>query len=243
MPPELDRIITTCLAKNPDERYGCAHDLKLQLRIISEAKLPAQSDQPEEIRNWTRASWPIAAVCALAAIVLAGVSLHFAAQHPPLFRSYLLPPGKTVFVTMTNQIAGPPVVSPDGSKLAFVARDEQSKTMLYVQPLDALAAQPLAGTEGATYPFWSADSRSIGFFPDASKLKRIDVSGGPPQTVCENFSPSARGGAWNATGTMLFGFGAGNMPLQRVSAAGGVPAPAAGFEDQENYPALATIPA
>ena len=93
------------------------------------------------------------------------------------------------------------------------------KNALYVRPLDALAAQRLEGTEGAYFPFWSWDSRSLGYFA-AGRLKKIDASGGPPEVLCD--APSGRGGSWNREGTIIF------TPRHlggvfRISSAGGVP--------------------
>jgi Tol biopolymer transport system component len=97
----------------------------------------------------------------------------------------------------------------------FVASgDGQSK--LWLRPLDSTTAAPLAGTEGATYPFWSPDSRSVGFFA-ANKLKRLDIGGGLPQILADAIGP--RGGTWGTDGLILFAPGAG--VLVRVSATGG----------------------
>src|SRR4029077_12904969 len=89
-------------------------------------------------------------------------------------RLTLLPPENTSF----NEIA----VSPDGRSVAFTARGTSGGTQLWVRPLDSLSAQPLAGTEGASMPFWSPDNRSLGFFA-AGKLKRVEIDGGLPQTL------------------------------------------------------------
>ena len=91
-------------------------------------------------------------------------------------------------------------ISPNGRSLVFVAYDE-GRARLWLRPLDATTAKPLAGTEGANYPFWSPDSRALGFFVDG-KLKRIDISGGLPQTLAG--APSGRGGTWNADGLIVF---------------------------------------
>ena len=104
-----------------------------------------------------------------------------------------------------------PTVSPDGRRLAFVATVE-GKTLLWVRPLDSLAAQSLAGTEDAASPFWSPDSRFLAFF-SRGKLKKIDVSGGPPQTLC-NADGLVRGGTWSGDGTILFT--AAPAPIRRV---------------------------
>jgi Tol biopolymer transport system component len=107
-------------------------------------------------------------------------------------------------------------ISPDGRRLVFVASGDGAPR-LWLRPLDAVTAQPLAGTEGATYPFWSPDSRAIGFFA-GGKLKRTDIGGSPPQAIAD--APSARGGSWNRDGLILFAATSGSV-LSRVSASGG----------------------
>src|SRR5260370_26454141 len=101
----------------------------------------------------------------------------------------------------------------------------EGKSQLWVRALDSLAAQPLAGTDGASYPFWSPDSASVGFFAEG-KLKRIDVVGGAPQVLAN--APNGSGGAWNREGTILFGHAAGL--LLKVPATGGEPAAVARLE-------------
>src|SRR5262249_53685700 len=119
----------------------------------------------------------------------------------------------------------PAAISPDGTRIVFSAQSADGRNQLWVRALDALAARALAGTEGATYPFWSPDGRRVGFFADG-KLKRIDLSGGLPFTVCD--LPVAqlgtgRGGTWSAEGIIVFAGGI--NPLFKVSAAGGAPSP------------------
>ncbi|MFY9550461.1 MAG: hypothetical protein WAU32_04865, partial [Thermoanaerobaculia bacterium] len=108
-------------------------------------------------------------------------------------------------------------LSPDGTRLAFVARDPAGKNLLWIRPLASLAAQPLAGTENPSFPFWSPDGRSLGFFADG-KLRRIDASGGPPQTLAD--APVPRGGSWSREGVILFSPVV-DGGLYRVSASGG----------------------
>jgi Tol biopolymer transport system component len=112
-------------------------------------------------------------------------------------------------------------VSPDGRSLAFVAL-QQGQLRLWVRPFSTGTAQPIGGTEGASYPFWSPDGRSLGFFAD-SRLKRVDLAGGAPQSLAP--APGPRGGTWGAGDTIVFA-PMPNAELQRMSAAGGVPAPA-----------------
>src|SRR3989440_250105 len=109
-------------------------------------------------------------------------------------------------------------VSPDGLRIVIVVRPPSGKQLLWIRPLGALAAQPLAGTEDAMYPFWSADSRFIGYFAQ-SKLKKIDASGGPPQTLCD--APNGRGGTWNRDGVIVFARD-NYSALYRIAASGGV---------------------
>jgi Tol biopolymer transport system component len=113
-------------------------------------------------------------------------------------------------------------LSPDGRHLVFVASGPagESPQRLWLRPLDRADAVPMAGTENAEYPFWSPDSRSIGFFA-SNKLHRIDIAGGPPLALAS--VSNGRGGTWNSEGLILFG-GASPSPIWRVAASGGEPA-------------------
>jgi Tol biopolymer transport system component len=115
----------------------------------------------------------------------------------------------------------PVAISPDARRLAFVAIGPEKKNQIWIRPLDSLTAQPLAGTEGSSSPFWSPDNRFLGFFADGN-LKKIDISGGPAVTLCP--ATENMGGTWSASGVIVFSPGAGS--LQKVSTAGGVPTPA-----------------
>lgn len=114
-----------------------------------------------------------------------------------------------------------PAVSPDDSRIAFVAVGRDGKTSLWVRPLDAVAATPLPGTEDAKQPFWSPDSTALGLFPQG-KLKKLTLAGGLPQVVCD--APNPAGGTWGADDVIVFAPGSGTgVPLLRVSANGGTP--------------------
>jgi Tol biopolymer transport system component len=116
---------------------------------------------------------------------------------------------------------GPAAVSPDGSSIAFSARDEDGEVLLYMRRIDAPQAQAFSDTQNAAYPFWSPDSRWIGYFNRAEgTMKKIDTRGGPPITLCR--APNGKGGTWNKDGVIVFAPDA-NGPLMRVSSAGGEP--------------------
>jgi len=128
-------------------------------------------------------------------------------------RFFVFPPEKAVVDSIS--------VSPDGGHMAFVASSSDGRILLWVRPMDAHAARPVAGTEGAMFPFWSPDSRFLGFFAEG-KLKKVEAAGGPAEALCDAATP--RGGTWNRDGVILFSPNAGGG-LYRVSAAGGVAAP------------------
>jgi serine/threonine protein kinase/Tol biopolymer transport system component len=218
--PALERLVNHCLEKNPEERFHSASDLAFALEALSGSSvssaqtmaMPAFAPRLMKRRDLLIA-WAVAAIAILAAIAL--TISHF--RRPPTesraVRLFINPPEKASF--------GSFAISPDGLRLAFVATDASGKTLLWIRPLDSINAQPLSGTEEATLPFWSPDSRFIGFFA-GGKLKKIEVTGGPAQTLCNATAP--RGATWNRDGLIIFE-PAPVQPLYHVSAAGGEPTP------------------
>ena len=162
----------------------------------------------------------VAGIAALIALSVAAAYVFHAPKPAAVVQSSILPPAGTSFVTMLPN-SGPAVLSPDGTRIAFTARDDKSKVLLYVRPLTSLTARPLPATEDAMYPFWSPDSREIGFFTPG-KLKKINADGGPPQNLCD--SVGGRGGAWSKE-VIVFSPST-TQALLRVSVAGGTPEPA-----------------
>ena len=163
-PAALDHVVKTCLEKNPEERFQTALDVKLQLRWIADGGAPAE--KPRE-KAMSRAAWLVAGLAILAIVSIAGYFLVFNSHSSPVVQSSILPPDGTSFVT-TVPGSGPPIISPDGTRLAFTARDDKGKILLYVRQLNSTASTPLPGTEDAMYPFWSPESREIGFSFQAS---------------------------------------------------------------------------
>jgi hypothetical protein len=218
-PPALDHAVKKCLAKFPEERWQSASDLASELKWVSESGSQAGVPAPRKARSKMRErlAWSVAAACALVAVALAVLYWSRAQQKPRAIRSYVKATLSSGFL-FSGQVSGF-ALSPDGLRLAYVALDADKRAVLWVRKLDSLQAQPLAGTEDASFPFWSPDSRSIGYFA-TGKLKRIEASGGPPLTLCDAATP--RGGSWSQSGVILFAPNL-NTPLFRVSASGGTP--------------------
>jgi Tol biopolymer transport system component len=218
-PLALQDVVDACLCKDPEERLQTAHDLKLQLRSVATSASGAHASaaaRPFRFRQqWI---WALAG----AALVSVGLLAVKAFQPLPLaaglIRAAIEPPPNAAFV-LTSDVAGPPTLSPDGHAIAYAASDKGGNRMLWVQQLNATSPQPLAGTSNATFPFWSADSQSVGFF-SGSKLMRVEASGGQPITICN--SGDGRGGAWSKDDVIVFE-STFQGPLLRVPASGGVP--------------------
>jgi Tol biopolymer transport system component len=200
-PPALDRLIRTCLAKDPDERRQSIHDVLQDLRWIREAGPEAgAASEATASPGQDRRAWSLAAAFALiTALLAAALFLRPVPEARTLHTAVVAPPG-TDFDFSAN-FSGAISLSPDGRFLTFTAPDESGERVLWIRALDAPDARPLTGTTGAQFPFWSPDSRQIAFFADG-KLKRIDRAGSPPVTICP--ASEGRSGAWNEDGVILF---------------------------------------
>jgi serine/threonine protein kinase len=210
VPASIHKLVRRCLTK----------DRKQRLQAIGEARIVLENpgrdeptvSAPAMVSRQSRFAWVISAVLAIALATVAFV--HFREQ-PPVEQSQryaiTLPEGSTV-----HSFA----ISPDARYIA-IAAITNGKQQLWLRPVDALQAQLMPTTEDATFPFWSPDSRYIGFFAQG-KLKKIAAGGGPSQTLCDASSP--RSGSWNREDTIIFSQ-SGNTPhgIQRVPAGGGVP--------------------
>ncbi|MBK5297968.1 MAG: protein kinase [Vicinamibacteria bacterium] len=214
-PPALERIVSRCLAKDPEDRWQTARDVAAELQWVSQGGSKVGLPAVVTVRRRTREgiAWAACALAALAAIGFAVAWMRRAPQPAPVVRFPLISPAGV-------QNPSPPVVSPDGRNIAFAA-DGDGKRLIWVRPLDSLEARPLAGTEGVLRPFWSPDSRFLAFM-SGGKLKKVDIAGGPPQTICD--APNGADGSWSPEGVILFD-GRSTDPLWRVPAAGGVRQP------------------
>jgi len=224
-PPALDRMVQACLAKDPDDRWQTAHDVMLELRFIGEsssaAGVPAVVARRRAWRE--RGAW----IAAAAAVVVAAVIAITAMKRTPPVGDLAqfaidMPPNLALFPFDTKGVA----ISPDGTMIAFVADDVRGKPSLYIRNVAAMKITALAGTDDASYPFWSPDSRQLGFFA-GRKLHRIDTKGGTPVTLCD--AASGRGGTWNRDGVIVFAPTI-SSELYRISAGGGRPERVTSFE-------------
>jgi eukaryotic-like serine/threonine-protein kinase len=216
-PLALEHVVKKCLAKEPDSRWQSAADLASELKWIAESGSAVGTASAATVpRRRQVVPWAVAAVTLIAAIVMA--ALHFGTSvAKPLIRSQIASSDQLEF-NFVGDTAGPPAMSPDGTHIVFSAY-VGGKDQLFLRALDSLTLQAIPGTEDATFPFWSPDSRSIGFFADG-KVKRMDIGGGPAVVICD--AAIGRGGSWSSSGTILFTpqFSA---PLYQVPATGGTP--------------------
>ena len=222
IPRGIVATLKRCLRKDP----------RLRLRDIGDAQLLlAEPEEPLTAPATPRRSW---LGWAAAALLLCGLlalgALHFSEKRvdAPVMRTSVLPPDDASGFVVEANIGGS-AISPDGRQLAFVA-DAGGKRMLYVRSLDSGSARALPGTDGAARPFWSPDSRNIGFFA-AGKLQRIGITEGAPRVICDVALP--RGASWNADGVIIFSAARPGI-LNRVSASGGTPTPITMLNEAEH---------
>jgi Tol biopolymer transport system component len=214
-PPALDHVVGACLAKDPDARFQSAHDLLLQLRWIAEGGSAAGVAAPvvAHRRNRERFAW-VTAAFGVVLVIAATLIVPHLREAAPVVNPIEFPisvPENSFFAGTAPQFA----VSPDGRQVVFVASLDAVQ-VLWVRSLSTALARPLPGTERATYPFWSHDSRFIAFFA-AGKLKKVALSGGPPAEICP--APADRGGTWNRDNVILFS-PTYDSPILRVASAG-----------------------
>ncbi|HXZ41741.1 MAG TPA: protein kinase, partial [Terriglobales bacterium] len=228
-PAALDYLVATCMAKDREERFQTAHDLRLQLKGISLASSSAAV--PAQRSGSQRTGLVLLAIPLLVIGAAIGYFLRPGTSPASSVRSYIPPPPGTSFPLSGLEI-GPVTVSPDGKTLAFTAVDEQGVTKLWLRALNAQQATVLDGTEDASKPFWSFDGQYLAFAADG-KLKKISTAGGTAQLLADGVASESGGGTWNADGTILFCkdlFG----PIYRVSASGGEVSPATKMKETDH---------
>ena len=216
-PAALDHAEALCLAREPDERWQSAADLRSELHWIERSPAAASSNSVPARRSslW----WLVTATLIAFAVGLAA-GWRYLAPTPaplPLVQFDVLPPIDAILSPAPVASAAQLALSPDGRQLAFVALKRRGTSQIYIRPIDGREPRALAYTDGASFPFWSPNSQFLGFFA-GGKLKKIAVSGGVAQVLCD--APAGRGGTWNPEGVIVFSASP-NTGLSSVSAEGG----------------------
>jgi eukaryotic-like serine/threonine-protein kinase len=220
VPARVRELLQRCLRKKAKNRLQSIGDARIAIEeVLASPRVPATPEPRSSVATaaeasaWKRAlPWAIAAVAVAAGLGVA--LLRGPARAGKVVRFEIPSPESLTDV-------GSPRISPDGRMIAFNATDDKGVTQVWVRALDDLEAHPLAGTEGSTRPFWSPDSRYLGFVA-GGKLKKVPIAGGPPQTLAD--TPTGSDGSWGTSGVILFD-GQSSDPINRVSAAGGTPQP------------------
>ena len=218
-PPFLDFVVKKCLEKDPDDRWQSAQDVMGQLEWIARAS-PSQLTPPSAggplATIWRRETLAWTLVGVLAVLSAIAVGMYVYGRQPPTDSDLRFE------IATSHANAYSLSISPDGRLVAYVARAPGTDNdVLWLRPLAATIAQPLPGTEGASTPFWSPDSRSIGFGVRGT-ISRVDPGAGRPRTVCDVPGADYFGGTWSPNNTIVFSSGS---ALLRVAAEGGQPTP------------------
>jgi serine/threonine-protein kinase len=228
IPVRAVRLVRRCLEKDPQQRLRDIGDA----RYLLEDRQPAVAAQPGSALPWKIAAGALAVVLAAGAVW----AFRFARQKttPAVLRLSVDFGGDA---TLAAYRAAPMALSPDGSRIVFITGYQTANQRLAVRRLDQPNNMSLPGTEGAEGPFFSPDGKSVGFFADG-KLKKTDVEGGTPVTLCD--APRPRGGSWGDDGNIVFA-PTNQGGLSRVPSSGGVPQPVTQSErtrgdDSQRYP-------
>jgi eukaryotic-like serine/threonine-protein kinase len=213
LPPAIEHVVRTCLRKVPEDRYHSAHDIAVELTWISETA----KERPKQILPFSKL-WLAAML--LIGVLLGGLAVHFLSTTPPAQPAALAILPSPGFTLNFSGLYGPPAISPDGTRIVVVGSDSSGTRMLLLRTLDRTTLMPLPGTDGASFPFWSPDSKQLGFFT-ANALRIVDVAGRSVIDLCT--IEQGRGGTWNNRGEIVFGTR--TTGLFRVPTSGGTPVP------------------
>ena len=229
-PAPIRTLLRRCLEKDRKRRLADASDARLEIEEALTA--PGIDGTPTTAFarfHSARLAWMVAAGIALAALAIILPALPNlrggSTATPQLVKFEVVSPSGAAWSPSPNASTAQVAISPDGQRLAFVAGKRGEPPRVWIRPLDRTDAQPLAGTEGATFPFWSPDGRFVAFFA-SGKLKKTAIAGGAPQTLCDVEAP--RGGAWSPSGVILFARS--QNPLAQISSDGGSVTPATRFD-------------
>jgi eukaryotic-like serine/threonine-protein kinase len=237
VPAPVRWIAERCLAKSPAERYASTRDLARDLAHVRERLSEVSTTTSIEasgagrgVRRHERGAWALLGA-GTAVLLLVVLPTREAARPDTAVTRFTIAPADDSAIYWPGVGGSPLAVSPDGRHIVFIASASDGPRRLWLRSLDASDARPLAGTDGALLPFWSPDSRWIGF-SSQNRLMRIAIEGGAPETIAE--TTASGGAAWSPDGVIVFSrdFEAG---FERVPAGGGVPVPVPGFADGETH--------
>jgi serine/threonine protein kinase len=233
-PATVQRVMRRCLEKDPGRRYHAIADAKIDL---AEAPAPMAAAVVESRGpRRERVAWALLITALLSGLV------YFARQRPAPSSTQevgfqIAPPEKAFFGAVSGIAGGlsGATISPDGARLAFVATDASGRSELWLRAIDSNVAHAIAGTDGASLPFWSPDSRSIGFFAAGTgKMKSADATTGDVRVIAD--APLSRGASWGSRGVIVFSWGNPSV-VAHVSADGGaVTTISDGRLGQSNWP-------
>ena len=204
----------------PESDWGTVAAIRFALEDVAGPSGPGTA----ATSGMERTAWIVAGVAMLVAVVLTAAL--YVVSRPreaePLRLSMTLPEGWSLALSSSQGEPTSLVLSPNGRRVAIVARPADGPSTILMRELDSPAARPLAGTEGATSVFWSPDNRFIGFFAEG-KVKKVDLLGGVPTVLCDAIAPFG-GGTWSRDGTIVFSMQEkGNYRLWKVADNGGQP--------------------
>jgi Tol biopolymer transport system component len=217
-PPGLERLVRQCLAKDPDDRWQSAGDVRRELDWIAGGTSAAAMPVVAGGARRRQVPWAVIGPIAGAAIAITALVFAFgsrgARSTPGLARFMISSPAGTSF-----DVPAETELSPDGRTIVFTAADSGGTSRLYLRTLGNPEARVVPGTERASLPFWSPDGRQIGFFANG-KLRKVGMDASPPVDLCD--AADGRGGAWSKNGLIVFAPN-NQGPLMRVPAGGGAP--------------------
>lgn len=222
VPDELHWVVQHCLAKDPDERWQSMGDVARILKGVVRTggvSRDERAQEPQSLRGWVPAVALLGTSLVAVGLVVSGFGrVPATTPREPVSFSVLPPAGEAFALTSSSVKSAQFALAPNGRALVFVASPDVDG-QLWIRTFESTEARPIAGTAGASYPFWSPDSRFVAFFA-GRRLKKVAVSGGPPEDICD--AADGRGGSWNAAGDVVFTPGAA-APMYRVAARGGTP--------------------
>jgi Tol biopolymer transport system component len=244
----INGVIRRCLERDPRQRFGDMQSVRLALTgafavapAVS-ASVPVNAARPGATVARARSTviaWGVALVAMVAALALGIANMMRPAPDQAVVRSSILPPPNVAFDF--DLTVGPAVISPDGKLIAFSGRDAANRIQLWVRPIDSTDARPLAGTDGASFPFWSPDSRAIGFYSAArGRLERVDLAGGAPIAIVR--AGYVRGASWTPDGAVLYDTSTGGGQIMEVAIAGGSPRSVIRHSETEEFGGISRMP-